>query len=81
VRVLAIPIDSAFLWVFLRVFITMSAKIPLGNALRALGRQSGVGVRKCHPGRYFHSSPRVEVVKPFLLADIGEGISSFSRPS
>lgn len=27
------------------------------------------------PTRHFHTSPRLDVVKPFLLADIGEGIT------
>lgn len=34
-------------------------------------------VRNCYHVRQFHHSPRSGIVKPYLLADIGEGTKSF----
>lgn len=53
----------------------MSARLPAG-ALRNVVR--GAPMRNVwgrHPARCFSNSARLDVVKPFLLADIGEGKS------
>jgi hypothetical protein len=42
---------------------------PLSRALLKPRRQAGWR----HPARLFTATARAEVVKPFLLADIGEG--------
>ncbi|KFY07195.1 hypothetical protein V492_07364 [Pseudogymnoascus sp. VKM F-4246] len=44
---------------------------PLSRALLNSGRQNGL---RRNPARLFTATARAEVVKPFLLADIGEGI-------
>ncbi|KFZ08538.1 hypothetical protein V502_09302 [Pseudogymnoascus sp. VKM F-4520 (FW-2644)] len=44
---------------------------PLSRALLNPGRQNGL---RRHPTRLFTATARAAVVKPFLLADIGEGI-------
>ncbi|KFY61673.1 hypothetical protein V496_04949 [Pseudogymnoascus sp. VKM F-4515 (FW-2607)] len=44
---------------------------PLSRALLNPGRQNGL---RRNPARLFTATARAEVVKPFLLADIGEGI-------
>lgn len=43
---------------------------PLSRALLNPGRQNGL---RRHPTRLFTATARAAVVKPFLLADIGEG--------
>lgn len=43
---------------------------PLSRALLNSVRQNGL---RRHPTRLFSATARAEVVKPFLLADIGEG--------
>lgn len=51
----------------------MSARIPAGalrNVVRGAPRRNVWGR---HPARCFSNSARLDVVKPFLLADIGEG--------
>jgi hypothetical protein len=41
---------------------------------KSLFRQSySCSIPRCYPSRAFHVSPKALVVKPFLLADIGEG--------
>lgn len=47
---------------------------PLSRALLNAGRQSGL---RRHTTRLFSATARAEVVKPFLLADIGEGEGFF----
>jgi hypothetical protein len=61
------------------------------SALSALLRQSyprpvvGRALKACRPSRHwgasaaFHSSPGLRVVKPYLLADIGEGMTILIR--
>lgn len=54
----------------------MALKIPSVSAIplaRALVRRQRQSVWKGHPARLFTATARVEVVKPFFLADIGEG--------
>lgn len=47
------------------------SSIPLSRTL--VRRGQGQNVWRRHPARSFTATVRVEVVKPFLLADIGEG--------
>lgn len=53
----------------------MSARIPAGTLARAVRSAPRRNVWGRHPARCFTSSARLDVVKPFLLADIGEGES------
>lgn len=55
--------------------------LPRSSFIRALRLQStlrpshGAHFTRSFPYRQFHASHRLDVVKPFLLADIGEGIT------
>lgn len=61
----------------MRRFAAKDARCLVASAIEAscpLPRFKNVRIPRQHPSRLFHASAAVQVVKPYLLADIGEGM-------
>ncbi|KAK0659235.1 Dihydrolipoyllysine-residue acetyltransferase component of pyruvate dehydrogenase complex [Lasiodiplodia hormozganensis] len=59
----------------MRRFVARHSRYLAGSAIEASYPLKSVRILRQYPSRLFHASAATQVVKPYLLADIGEGIT------
>lgn len=57
----------------MRRFVARHSRYLAGSAIEASYPLKNVRIPRQYPSRLFHASAATQVVKPYLLADIGEG--------